>query len=97
DQFLGVYTALVGDWDALVRRGIFLYPTKWGEGPAGTVGGEDIFQIAEVANGSPHIYGLWPHAASLFLRGAGTRADRDPQAADARAHPVGKNRRKSAS
>jgi hypothetical protein len=97
DQFLGVYSALAGDWDALVRRGIFLYPTNWGEGPAGTVGGEDIFQIAEVTNGSPHIYGLWPHAASLFLRGPGTRAERDRPAADAPAHPAGKNRRKSAS
>ena len=47
----------------------FRLPRHWGEGPAGTVGGEDIFQIAEVINGSPHIYGLWPHAASLFLRG----------------------------
>jgi len=69
DQLLGVYTATAGDWDALVRRGVFFYPQTWGEGPAGTVGGEDIFQIAEVANGSPHIYALWPHVASLFLRG----------------------------
>ena len=74
DQMLSVYSALVGDWDGLVRRGVFLFPTVWGEGPAGTVGGEDIFQIPEVVNGSPHIYGLWPHAASLFLRGASTRA-----------------------
>ena len=57
DQILGAYTATVGDWDAMVRRGIFLFPLTWGEGPAGTVGGEDIFQIAEVVNGSPHIYG----------------------------------------
>ena len=69
DQLLGVYTAMNADWDALVRRGIFIFPAVWGEGPAGTSGGEDIFQIAEVINGSPHIYALWPHAASLFLRG----------------------------
>ena len=39
----------------------------------GPVGGEDIFQIAEVVNGSPHIYALGPHAASLFLRGEPAR------------------------
>ena len=69
DHLLGVYTAMNADWDAVVRRGLFIFPALWGEGPAGTVGGEDIFQIAEVINGSPHIYALWPHAASLFLRG----------------------------
>jgi hypothetical protein len=95
DQMLSVYSALSGDWDGLVRRGIFLFPINWGEGPAGTVGGEDIFQIQQVVNGSPHIYGLWPHAASLFLRGA--RVERDRPAADAPARPAGKNRRKSAS
>ncbi len=78
DQLLGVYTAMVEDWDALVRRGVFLYPQTWGEGPAGTVGGEDVFQIAQVINGSPHIYGLWPHVASLMLRGrAGSFRSRD--------------------
>ncbi len=35
------------DWDGIVRRGIFIYPHVWGEGPAGTNGGEDIFRIAE--------------------------------------------------
>ena len=44
DQLLGVYTAMTADWDGLVRRGVFLYPHVWGEGPAGTVGGEDIFR-----------------------------------------------------
>ena len=93
DQLLGVYTGMAGDWDALVRRGIFVYPVTWGEGPAGTVGGEDIFQIAEVVNGSPHIYALWPHAASLFLRGRQVAEHR-------RAEPPGrrgKGRRRSAS
>ncbi len=69
DLLLGAYSAGTGDWDALVRRGVFVYPQVWGEGPAGTVGGEDLYQISEVINGSPHIYALWPHAASLFLRG----------------------------
>jgi hypothetical protein len=74
DELLGVYTASAGDWDAIVRRGIFLYPQEWGEGPAGTAGGEDIFQVAEVVNASPHIYALWPHAASLFHRGSIAKA-----------------------
>ena len=75
DMILGVYTAAVEDWDGLVRRGVFVYPVNWGEGPAGGVGGEDIYRIPEVVNGSPHIYALWPHAASLFLRSGlnGTR------------------------
>ncbi len=68
DMILGVYTAAVEDWDALVRRGVFVYPVKWGEGAAGGVGGEDIYRIPEVVNGSPHIYAMWPHAASLMLR-----------------------------
>jgi len=90
DQLLGAFTAMAGDWDALVRRGIFVYPLTWGQGPAGTVGGEDIYQLAEVANGSPHIYALWPHAASLFLRGRQLPTDRDHQAAP-------KGRRRTAS
>ena len=72
DVLLAAQTAVHEDWDALVRRGVFLYPVLWGEGPVGTVGVEDIFQIAEVANGSPHVYALWPHAASIMLRGQNT-------------------------
>jgi len=68
DLILGVHTAAAGDWDALVRRGVFVYPQLWGEGPSGTAGGEDIYQVSETINGSPHIYALWPHAASIFLR-----------------------------
>jgi len=68
DLLLGVYTAAAGDWDGLVRRGVFVYPQLWGEGPPGTAGGEDLHQISEIVNGSPHIYALWPHAASIFLR-----------------------------
>ena len=45
DQLLAAFTAAHEDWDALVRRGIFIFPLEWGEGPAGTVGGEDIFQL----------------------------------------------------
>jgi hypothetical protein len=81
------------DWDAIVRRGIFIYPGVWGEGAAGTNGGEDIFRIAEVSNGSPHIYALWPHAASLFLRGRASADHR--RAADPRAGSSGKGRRRA--
>ena len=91
DLMLGVFTGLTADWDAVIRRGIFIFPLSWGEGPAGTIGGEDIFRIVEVINGSPHIYGLWPHAASLFLRGNQTRA------ADAPSRAGGKTRYRSAS
>src|SRR5262249_14181950 len=65
DQLLGAYIAVVEDWDALVRRGVFYYPVTWGDGPVGAVGGEDIFQVPEVVNASPHIDALWPHVASL--------------------------------
>jgi len=97
DQLLGVCTATAGDWDALVRRGIFFYPQTWGEGPAGTVGGEDIFQIAEVANGSPHIYALWPHVASLFLRGRQTGPDQLHRADETSGRSAPKGRHRSAS
>jgi hypothetical protein len=78
DQLFAAYSAVAGDWDAIVRRGVFLFPQVWGTGPAGMNGGEDIFQIPEVINGSPHIYGLWPHAASLYLRGEQFRAADGP-------------------
>ena len=32
DMLLGVHTAAAEDWDALVRRGVFLYPVTWGAG-----------------------------------------------------------------
>jgi len=82
DLMLGAHAAALGDWDGLVRRGVFVYPQLWGEGPSGTAGGEDLYQISETVNGSPHIYALWPHAASIFLRSteaashAGTKARR---------------------
>ncbi len=74
DYLLGVYTAGVEDWDALVRRGVFLYPINWGEGPVGLVGGDDKYQFPEVINGSPNVFALFPHAASLFHRGLPARA-----------------------
>jgi hypothetical protein len=97
DFLLGVYTALVGDWDGIVRRGIFVYPMTWGEGPAGTAGGEDIYQVAEVVNASPHIYALWPHAASLLIRGRQVKAEHERQVAEAASRAAARGRRRLAS
>ncbi|QEH38146.1 hypothetical protein OJF2_67440 [Aquisphaera giovannonii] len=81
DQLLAAQTAAHEDWDALVRRGVFIFPIEWGAGPAGTSGGEDIYQLAEVANASPHVYALWPHMASLLLREPGPAAQGEREAA----------------
>ena len=103
DYLLGVYQAMTSDWDGVVRRGVFLYPVVWGEGPPGTVGGEDIYQVAEVLNGSPHIYALWPHAASLYLRGRSSEPGEGhaagaspPRRVEPAGRAVGKGRRRSA-
>jgi hypothetical protein len=88
DFMLGAYMAMNSDWDGVVRRGIFVFPLVWGAGAAGTVGGEDIFQIAEVVNGSPHIYALWPHAASLFLRGRSDQVEAKGRAVEAKGRAV---------
>jgi hypothetical protein len=79
DQLLAAQTALAEDWDALVRRGIFLFPLDWGAGPAGTVGGkeQDIYQIPEVANATPQVFALWPHVASLLLRDQAAKSEHD--------------------
>lgn len=82
EEVLAAVIAAHEDWDALVRRGLFLYPEPWGAAAPGTAGGEDIFQIPEVANAAPQIFALWPHVASILLRGrdaptdAGKIADR---------------------
>ncbi|WP_240907176.1 hypothetical protein [Paludisphaera rhizosphaerae] len=78
DQLLAAATARHEDWDALVRRGVFIHPKVWGDGPVGLVGGEDIFQIPEVANGTPQVYSLWPHAASILLRGLAAASKPEP-------------------
>jgi hypothetical protein len=52
-----------------VRRGVFLYPEAWGSSAPGTAGVEDIFQLPEVANAAPQVFALWPHQASIYLRG----------------------------
>jgi hypothetical protein len=85
DLMLASLLALHEDWDALVRRGVFVYPEKWGANSAGTGGGEDIYQMPEVVNGIPQVFALWPHAASLLLRGH-TTGPATPKAAP---HRVG--------
>ncbi len=76
DLILGVYTG--ADW----RIGMPWFAAEFSSSPPPGARGRPVrsvaktfFQIAEVVNGSPHIYGLWPHAASLFLRGYQMRAD----------------------
>ena len=69
DVMLASVTAASEDWDALVRRGVFLHPEVWGADATGTGGGEDVYQIPEIVNGIPQVFALWPHAASLMLRG----------------------------
>ncbi len=61
--------ASVEDWDALVRRGVFLYPDPWGSAATGTGGEGDVFPLVEVLNANPAVFSLLPHAASVFLRG----------------------------
>ena len=68
DVMLAAQTAASEDWDALVRRGVFLHPENWGANATGTGGVEDIFQLPEVVNGIPQIFSLLPHAASLMLQ-----------------------------
>jgi hypothetical protein len=54
------------DWDALVRRGVFLHPSRWGAAAPGTQGGEDTFPMVEVINANPAVIAMLPHAASVF-------------------------------
>jgi hypothetical protein len=87
EQLLAARTASVDDWDALVRRGVFVYPEGWGSSAPGTFGVEDIFQIPEVANAEPHVFALWPHQASLLLRGLDAGKNREKEATTARKEP----------
>ena len=68
DLMLAALTASSEDWDALVRRGIFMFPEAWGSAATGTGGAPDIFQVPEAINAIPPVYALLPHAASLMLR-----------------------------
>ena len=68
DLLTAAATAAAEDWDALVRRGIFVNPERWGFAAPGTSGGEDLYQIPEALNANPQVYGLLPHAASVLLR-----------------------------
>lgn len=87
DFLLAAQTAHAEGWDALVRRGIFLFPVEWGAAAAGTGGGEDIFALPEVINGTPQTFALLPHAASLVLRGADAPPAR-PRTSGGRPRPV---------
>jgi hypothetical protein len=67
DLLLAAQTASAEDWDALVRRGVFVHPRVWAADAAGTGGGEDIFTLPEVVNGIPQTIALLPHASSILL------------------------------
>jgi len=67
DLILAAGTASAEDWDALIRRSVFLFPQVWGSSASGTGGGEDIFNVPEVVNGIPQTFALLPHAASILL------------------------------
>ena len=67
DLLLAAETASREDWDALVRRGVFMFPKVWGSAAAGTGTGEDIFSLTEVVNGIPQTFALLPHASSILL------------------------------
>ncbi len=93
EQILAATTAVSEDWDALVRRGLFMYPVEWGSAAPGTVGGEDIFQLPEIANASPQIFALWPHASSIMLRGhEETSAEKPKEKAKTKVEPAKKSR-----
>ena len=91
DLLLASLTASHEDWDALVRRGVFLFPKVWGADAAGTGGGEDIFALAEVVNGIPQTFALLPHASSILLRTGESKPNHRlgaPKAAKAGARPA---------
>lgn len=60
--------ALAGDWDAWVRRGVYLFPALWGASAPGTGGGPDAFPLPEALNANPSYFAMMPHAASVALR-----------------------------
>lgn len=71
DLLFAAVTAANEDWDALVRRGVFLFPQVWGAAAAGTGGGEDIFGLGEAINGIPQAFALLPHSASVVRHATG--------------------------
>jgi hypothetical protein len=85
DMIYGAKLAALEDWDALVRRGVYMYPQVWGSAAPGTGGGDDRFVAPEIVNGNPAIFSLLPHVASIFLRGHVDGAAR-------RAEPAGRGR-----
>ncbi|HMB02547.1 MAG TPA: hypothetical protein VKP69_02270 [Isosphaeraceae bacterium] len=86
DLMLATETARREDWDALVRRGLFIHPQVWGANAAGTGGEEDIFPLPEIVNGIPQVFALWPHAASILLRAPRSESN-DDQAPPAHHRP----------
>ncbi len=80
DLLLAASTASHEDWDALIRRGVFMFPKVWGSNAVGTGGGEDIFAMAEVVNGIPQTFALMPHASSILLHSGESKSGHRPPA-----------------
>jgi hypothetical protein len=74
DLLLTAVTASHEDWDAMIRRGVFLFPRVWGSNSAGTGGGDDIFAMGEVVNGIPQTFALLPHASSIMMRASDSKS-----------------------
>ena len=73
DLLMAAQSARAEDWDALVRRGVFLFPEVWGSAATGTGGVEDLFLLPEAIGGNPQVFALLPHAASLYLKNGDAR------------------------
>ncbi|MDX2037679.1 MAG: hypothetical protein SFX72_13595 [Isosphaeraceae bacterium] len=74
DFLLAALIADVDDWDALVRRGVFINPEIWGSAAPGTAGGEDLFPIPEAINANPQVFALLPHISALYRDREGSKA-----------------------
>ena len=89
DLLLAASTAAHEGWDALVRRGVFMFPRVWGSNAAGTGGGEDIFNLPEVVNGIPQTFALLPHASSIVLHAVDPKGGHRVTAKGGRSSPKG--------
>ena len=97
DQFLGVYTALVGGLGRGGSKGGLRVPNQLGRRSGrDSRGGRHLSNCRGRQRQPAYLRPLAACGVSIAKR-RDTRADRDQQGGDARAHPVGKNRRKSAS
>lgn len=88
DILLGAWAARQADFDALMRRGLAVFPEVWGESATGTGGDRNIFAMPESLSGMPQMLALMPHVASILRR------DRDQPSAPAEPKTSGKAKTK---